>query len=98
MTTASQNLIKHFGVLYREKIGEEYPRSWGRDGKIFSEMLKCYSEERIAEFLNRYFGVERKLYSIPFFKTALSDLIQQEAKENPPLPDLIPDNENWRFE
>ena len=97
MKGEAKGLVAHFGSLYREKIGESYPPSWGRDLKIFNDMLKSYSREKLEKFLDIYFNAERKIYAIPFFKVALGELIQIEKKEekNKPLP--MQDNESWRF-
>lgn len=98
MKKDAEKLLSHFGHHYRESVGEIYPPSWGRDVKMFTGLLNAYSYEQLENLLTRYFGVKRKIYSIPFFKVALSELLQEEKRLNPPLPDKMEDNENWRFE
>lgn len=94
----SKRLIKKFSDLYREKVGELYPPTWGRDLKLFKSLLEQYSEERLERLLDIYFQRNRKIYSIPFFKVALSELIQIEKNEDRLTPTAkISDNENWRF-
>ncbi len=91
---SAKELIKEFGRGYQEKVGELYPPSWGRDLKIFSGLLSLYPLPRLQKLLQLYFNSSpRRVYSIPFFKVELADLIQEEKKER---TSFITDNESWR--
>lgn len=98
MSIPAKELVLYFGRLYSEKIGERYPPSWGRDMRIFKDLLKDFSQEKLKDVLDLYFVRPRKIYSIPFFKNELGDLLQflQHYLDNEPK--TIEDNESWRFE
>lgn len=90
-------LIQYFGKLYKEKVGEFYPPTWGRDSKMFKDMLVLYPKESLEEMLDMYFETEARIYSIPFFKVALSYIVQAWVKRKNNKPRAIDDNESWRF-
>jgi hypothetical protein len=93
---SAKTLVLEFGKRYHNKVGESYPPTWGRDIKLFSELLKTYEASRLLDLLDLYFLGFQRIYSIPFFKSALSDLIQLEKRDVKPKP--IDDNESWRFD
>lgn len=92
---SAKYLLQVFSKHYREKIGETYPPTWGRDQKIFNDLLKTYDVDRLESLLDRYFERQQNIYSIPFFKAALGDLIQIDKRDAKPRS--IEDNESWRF-
>jgi len=98
MKNPAKDLVLYFGKLYSEKIGERYPPTWGRDTKMFKNLLIEYSQEKLEDLLDMYFCQKRAIYSVPMFKSELGNLIQflQDyiASESKP----IQDNESWRFE
>lgn len=93
----AKDLVTYFGKLYREKLGEQYPPTWGRDMKMFGEWLEVYSEDVIKELLDIYFEKYERIYSIPFFKVRLGELVQERAHRELNKPKLMEDNESWRF-
>jgi hypothetical protein len=93
-----QELVQYFGKLYREKVGEIYPPTWSRDLKMFREWLEIFPQERIERLLDIYFEQNERLYSIPFFKVRLAELVQRLAQEEMNKPQPMEDNESWRFE
>jgi hypothetical protein len=96
--TPEGELLKHFSSLYRDKIGEQYPPSWGRDLKMFKNLLGLYPKGRLERLLSLYFEEKRDIYSIPYFKLAVADLVQKENKVKAHTPHWIENSENWRYE
>jgi len=90
-----KELVLYFGKHYAEKRGEKYPPTWGRDLKIFKNLLDQFSDARLKDLLDLYFEQPRRIYSIPFFKVDIANLMQMEP---PKRIDIIEDNESWRFE
>lgn len=97
MTSDEKHLVQYFGKFYREKIGEVYPPTWGRDMKMFGELLKSYSVEKLEELLAIYFEIDRRIYSIPFFKVDLANVLQEWVRRRDNKPKAMEDNESWRF-
>lgn len=91
-------LIQYFGKLYKEKVGEFYPPTWGRDMKIFKELLVFYDENTLKELLDLYFERPKRIYSIPFFKVDVSNLMQELLQRRETQPKQMEDNESWRFD
>lgn len=91
-------LVKRFGSFYREKIGESYPPTWGRDLKMFGDLLNFYELEKLEELLEIYFETESRIYSIPFFKAQLANVLQEWVRRKENKPTAMNDNESWRFE
>jgi hypothetical protein len=91
----AKELVLYFGRHYAEKRGEKYPPTWGRDLKIFKELQKSFSDARITDLIDLYFEKAKRIYSIPFFKTELPELMQLEI---PIRQQSVEDNESWRFE
>lgn len=98
MKSDQQQLVRCFGKFYREKIGEVYPPSWGRDMKMFGDLLKSYELGKLEELLEIYFETESKIYSIPFFKVQLANVLQEWVRRKENKPTAMNDNESWRFE
>ena len=96
---STKTLVQEFGRLYREKVGDRYPPTWGRDMKIFKSLLEFYSEDDIKEFLALYFTKKSKIYSVPFFKVDIANLAQ-EVKADRAKNTFTPmvQDESWRFE
>lgn len=76
----TKQLLNKFSNLYKEKVGEKYPPSWGRDLKIFKDLLEDYRLNKLEKALDFYFNEEKKIYSIPFFKSELGNLLQKLPK------------------
>ncbi len=93
-----KRLLQHFSKLYWEKVGEKYPPTWGRDIKLFNGMLELFDEDRLIKMLDLYFSMVRKIYSIPFFKVDLANLIQVVNKGIKEAPKKMEVSEQWRFE
>ena len=98
MGTDAKWLLRKFGLHYKARIGEIYPPAWGRDMKIFTDLLNLYSVEKLESLLELYFEQEHRIYSIPFFKVALGELLQIQKEEQENRPKVMPKNEDWRFE
>lgn len=94
----AQDLVNYFGKLYREKLGEFYPPTWSRDMKMFREWLVIFPEEKLKQLMDLYFEKTERIYSIPFFKVRLSELVQELGQRELNKPKPIEDNESWRFE
>lgn len=75
-------ILQLFSRRYREEVGVEYVPTWGRDLKMFGELLGLFSVDKLGELIERYFTTPRKTYSIPFFKCAINDLQQADIREN----------------
>jgi len=97
MTPDIKELVKYFGNHYRSQVGEAYPPTWGRDMKIFKELLVFYNENTLKELLDLYFERPKRIYSIPFFKVDVSNLMQELLQRRETQPKQIEDNESWRF-
>lgn len=79
--TPAMTLLKQFSRLYRENVGVEYVPSWGRDLKMFGDLLGTLPVEKLGELIDRYFATERKTYSIPYFKCDINNLMQANIAE-----------------
>ncbi len=97
MKTKERELIGIFGKHYRERIGELYSPNWGRDTKIFKTLLEFHTFELIEKCLEYYFLQKRNIYSMPYFKIAISEVIQEIIQGEMSIPPPIEDNESWRF-
>lgn len=95
MSDLAKKMVLEFGRLFQEKLGERYPPTWGRDMRMMGEWAESYGEERVKRMLKAYFDTPRKIYSIPFFKVALAELMQKERKEE--KKEVMPETDNWRF-
>jgi len=71
------DLTRFFAYKFRSYVGEGYTPTWGRDIKIFGELVSTYGPGRVRELVELYFKTPRKLYSVPFFKTEINNLLQQ---------------------
>lgn len=91
---AAKALIQRFAKLFAERTGERYTPAWGRDTKILKALLETYDFDKLETVIDLYFSTQRRIYSIPFFKVAVSELIQIRPKEN---LRRMEDNESWRF-
>lgn len=98
MSIDAKYLIRKFGTLYRIKVGETYPPTWSRDMRIFNDLLKLYSVEKLESLLELYFNQRAKIYCLPFFKAALGELLQLDKEERESRPKPIAQEDDWRFE
>lgn len=95
MKPQAKNMVLEFGGYFRDTVGEIYPPTWGRDMKIMSALIDTYGTERVQKLLKLYFQTPSKIYSIPFFKVAIAELIQKEVRTKPSM--VMPESDNWRF-
>jgi hypothetical protein len=56
-----------------------------------------YSTDKLTDLLDLYFEEDRRIYSIPFFKVELGNLLQEWVRRQEHKPRAIDDNESWRF-
>ncbi len=94
----SKILLKEFSRLYRENVGDIYPPSWGRDLKLFKHLCELYGVDRLKELLEMYFQEKRDMYSIPYFKLSVAELLQKQNKAKSHAPHWVQNSENWRYE
>lgn len=88
-------LYDQWKKLFRENVGEPYSPVWGRDQKLFDNLLKNHEEGTISKLMDKYFQRELKIWALPRFTCAVNDLIQEEAKEKPKKQ--LENPEAWRF-
>lgn len=77
-----KELIKIFCNEYLNRTGLKYTPSWGRDSKIFKNLLNDYSVEVIEDVIIGYFKGVEKIYSVPFFKVKFNDILQEIANNS----------------
>lgn len=93
-----KELVLYFGRHYADKTGERYLPTWGRDLKLCKEWLHVFPEERIQDLINLYFEKQERIYSLPFFKVRINDLLQELKHQELTKSKSIEDNESWRFD
>lgn len=96
-TSPSKEVYEHFRSLFRLETGYLYPPVWGRDMKIIKSLLNEYTKLQLVQFLELYFEGKEKIYSIPFFKVRLPDLMQLKVQSTKFVPKPMEDHESWRF-
>jgi len=77
--SAHRNFIEHFCKRYKEKTGEDYDFSGGKDGKHVKDMLLNNPIEKLTLWTDRFFEssdpfVKKAGYTIGVFKSQLNKL------------------------
>lgn len=83
----TKDLVIYWAKAYQNKTGENYIPTWGRDAKIFSDLLKHIDCDRIQGCIDVFFSKERKASSIPWFKATINDLLVEESHSKKPIPE-----------
>jgi len=86
--------LDRFASLYKDKVGEFYLRTYGRDQKILKDLLSQIGEDRLEACLRAYFDRNEKIYSPVYFKVAINDLMQITRREK---KEILKNEEEDRF-
>lgn len=73
----ARDLIQAFTKLYNDQVSERYAPSFGRDGKIFKNLLDVFTGVELLGCLHIYFIKPQRVYSVPFFKTQVNELYEE---------------------
>lgn len=77
-----KRILMHFAHLFRERTGDSYIPTWGRDYRIINDMLASLTELEITNLITYYFEYPRRIYSLPYMKCDLNELRQRYKQEN----------------
>lgn len=79
VVTPTKEILSYFYSKYEEVFKKKYVASFGKDGKLFKDLLKVIPIENLKKLINAYFlltddFVEKTGYSIGVFKTRINSL------------------------
>ena len=83
---AVTTLRTYFCKQYTLKTGREYVINYGKEGKIFKDLLKFLTTEELKTLVNKFFAldddwIEKAGYTIGVFKSQINKLQKKSGKE-----------------
>ena len=73
-------MLAYFSRKYFERFEVPYVRTWARDSRIFSMILKSLPKDLLEKAITYFFETEQRTYNPPWFKATLNDLLRDIAK------------------
>lgn len=90
---AIRRLLDRHRTLYREKTGADAVVVWGRDAKLYQQLLNTYDPETLERLQDAYFaqsldsGAGRRGYPVPVFFAESAGLAAREAQRTRLTPE-----------
>jgi len=77
------DMLYYFCIKYREKTGERYMISFGRDKKAFKEVCSNYPNDKVLDLVDSFFDIAKKdkkcwwkdKLNIPIFRSVVPEMI-----------------------
>lgn len=90
---AIRRLLDRHRTLYSEKTGADAVVVWGRDGKLYQQLLKTYDEDTLERLQDAFFAQSldssagRRGYPVPAFFSESAGLAAREAQRTRLTPE-----------